>query len=298
MKKLFGIHILTYLLAIGLTATQISCSSTENKRTYNDRETAYNDFRNYVTSVENATIPDSVDLQSASAKSRQEYEAKVATLDQYSSDYDETRRQEIEDLKSRYNSYWDNQLAQFNARATSRHGGLTVDFNTEELTSIPATSIRLAYEGLIAKIQANKDNYTKEDWKAINYYYLALDERKNAVQSELSDKDKYEIGKAKAKYVALRTAARFDPDVSEAASDVGDAANKAGRKIDSTAEKVGHELKSGAKTGAKKVGNTAEKTGRKIDKKAEKAGSKVKTKTKKAANEIDSKIDDDPEIRE
>jgi hypothetical protein len=294
MEKQFRIHILTYLLAIGLAVTQISCSSMENKQAYQDRETAYNDFRNYVTSVENSTIADSMDLQSASSQSRQEYDAKVATLDQYSSDYDETRRQEIEDLKGRYNTYWDKQLAHFNAQATSRHGGMAASFNTEGLTSIPATSIRLAYEGLIADIQANKDNYTHEDWKAINDYYLALDARKNALQSELSDKDKYEIGKAKAKYVALRTEARFDPDVSETASDVGDAAGKAGRKIDTTAGEVGAEIKSGAK----KIGHTAEKAGRKIDKKAEKAGSKVKSTTKKAANKVDSKIDDDPEIRE
>jgi hypothetical protein len=298
MKKLFEIHILTYLLATSLAITQISCSSTENKQAYHDGETAYNDFRNYVTTVENATIADSVDLQTASTMSRQEYDAKVASLDQYSSEYDEARRQEIEDLKGRYNTYWDKQVAQYNAQATSRHGGLAPGFNTEGLSSIPATSIRLAYEGLIAQIQANKDSYTHQDWKAINDYYLALDERKNAVQSELSDKDKYEIGKAKAKYVALRTAARFDPDVSEAASDVGDAAGKAGRKIDTTAEKVGAEIKHGAKTGAKKAGHAAEKTGREIDEKAEKVGSEVKSTTKKAANKVDSKIDDDPEIRE
>lgn len=295
MKKLFRIHMLSYLLGLGFAATQISCSSSENKQAYHDRETAYNDFRNYVTSVENATIADSMDLQTASSQSRQEYDAKVATLDQYSSKYDEARRQDIEDLKGRYNTYWDKQLAQFNAQATTRHGGLTADFSTEGLTSIPATSIRLAYEGLIANIQANKDSYTHQDWKAINDYYLGLDERKNAVQSELSDKDKYEIGKAKAKYVAMRTAARFDPDVSEAASDVGDAAEKTGHKIDDTAGKVGSEIKHGAKTGAQKTGDAAKKTGRKIDEKAEKAGSQVKSTTKKAANKVDSKIDDDPE---
>jgi hypothetical protein len=297
MKKLLRIHILIYLLAIGLAGTQISCSSTENKQAYNDRETAYNDFRNYVTSVENSTIADSVDLQTASTQSRQEYDAKVATLDQYSSKYDEARRQEIEDLKGRYNTYWDKQIAQYNAQGTSRHGGLAVDFSTEELAAMPAASIRQAYEALIANIQAHKDSYTHQDWKSINDYYLTLDERKNAVQSELSDKDKYEIGKAKAKYVAMRTAARFDPDVSEAASDVGDAAEKAGRKIDNTAGKVGSEIKEGAKTGLKKTGHAAKKTGQKLDEKAEKAGSQVKSTTKKAANKVDSKIDDDPELR-
>jgi hypothetical protein len=297
MKKPLRIHILTFLLVAGLAVTQISCSSSETTQARQDSETAYNDFRNYVTSVENSPTADTTDWQAASTRSREEYDAKVAAMDQYAEEYDESRRQEIETLKGRYNNYWDNQLAQYNAKATTRQGGMAADYRIEDLETISPAGIRLAYEKLIADIQANKDSYTKEDWKAINDYYLALDNRKNAVQSELSDKDKYEIGKAKAKYVAMRTAARFDPDVSDAASDV-----------ENTAEKVGSDVKEGAKTGAKKVGNTAEKVGsevkegtktgaKKVGKTAEKAGSEVKQGAKKVRNKADQKIDDDPEIK-
>ncbi|MGV3504286.1 MAG: hypothetical protein ACO1O1_11290 [Adhaeribacter sp.] len=286
MKKNLRIHIMAYMMAAGFAATLVSCSSTETKQAHTDSETAYNDFRNYVTSVENTASTDSTDWQAASTRSREEYDAKVAAMDQYSQDYDEARRQEIEDLKGRYNTYWDNQLAQYNAQATSVNGGIAADYPIATVATTTAASIRQAYEGLITKIQANKDSYTHADWKAINDYYIALDDRKNAVQSELSDKDKYEIGKAKAKYVALRTAARFDPDVSKAASDVGNAAEKAGQKIDNTAENVGSEVKEGVKTGASKVGNAAEK-----------AGSAVKSTAKDLRNKADQKVDNDPEIR-
>jgi hypothetical protein len=275
MKKPLRIHILTYLLAAGLAVSQISCSSSETKQAHQDSETAYNDFRNYVSSVENSTTADTAGWQSASTRSREEYDAKVAALNQYNEEYNESRRQEIEALKGRYNTYWDNQLAQYNAQATSAHGGMSAEYRIEGLETTSAANIRQAYETLITNIQANKDNYTKEDWKAINDYYIALDDRKNAVQSELSDKDKYEIGKAKAKYVALRTAARFDPDVSKAASDVGN-----------TSEKVGAEIKDGAKTGAKKVCDAAEKV-----------GAEVKQGAKNLRNKADQKIDDDPEIK-
>jgi hypothetical protein len=297
MKKQLRIHILSYLLAAGLALTQINCSRSETQQARNESETAYNDFRDYVTSVENSTTSDSVDWQAASTWSRQEYDAKVAALDQHSKAFDEARRQEIEDLKGRYNTYWDKQLAHYNAEATSVNGGLAADFRTENLATTPAANVRQAYEDLIANIQAHKDSYRPEDWKAINDYYLALDDRKNAVQRELSDKDKYEIGKAKAQYVALRTAARFDPDVSEAATEVGNAAENASRKIDNTAEKVGADVKQGVKTGARKVGDAAEKAGRKIDNTAQKAGAEVKSGVQKAANKIDSKIDNDPENR-
>jgi predicted small secreted protein len=278
MKKTFRSHIFIYLLAAGLAGTQIGCSTdtkkTETTTAGNESETAYNDFRGYVSSVESSTT-DSANWQSASTQSRQEYDAKVAALDQYNTDYDEARRQEIEALKGRYNTYWDQQLARYNAEATSVNGGVAADYRTEGLATTSAADIRKAYESLITRIQSNKDSYTKEDWKAINNYYISLDDRKNAVQSELSDKDKLEIGKAKAKYVALRTAARFDPDVSKAASDV-----------ENTAENVGSDIKEGAKTGAQKVGNAAEK-----------AGSEVKAGAKNLRNKVDSKVDNDPEIR-
>lgn len=266
---------LTYLLAAGLAVTQISCSSSDTREARQDGETAYTDFRDYVTNVESSTTSDTADWQTASTRSRKEYDAKVAAMDQYNNEYDEARRQEIDALKGRYNTYWDNQLAQYNARGTSRQGGMAAEFQVSEVATTTPANIRQAYENLVAKVQANKDSYTKEDWKAINDYYIALDDRKNAVQSQLSDKDKYEIGKAKAKYVSLRTAARFDPDVSKAASDV-----------EGTAEDVGSDVKEGTKKGTKKVGEAAEKV-----------GSETKEGARKVRNKVDEKIDDDPEIR-
>lgn len=297
MKKPLRIHILTFLLAAGLAVTQISCSSSETSQAHQDSETAYNDFRNYVSTVENSTTADTTDWQAASTRSREEYDAKVAAMDQYAEEYDDSQRQEIEALKGRYNTYWDNQLAQYNAKATTRQGGMVAAYRIEDLETTSPASIRQAYETLIADIQANKDSYTKDDWKAVNDYYIALDDRKNAVQSELSDKDKYEIGKAKAKYVAMRTAARFDPDVSKAASDVGNTTEKVGsnlkegaktgtQKVGNAAGEVGSDVKQGAKTGAEKVGNAAEKV-----------GSEVKQGAKKVRNKVDEKIDDDPEIK-
>jgi hypothetical protein len=275
MKKILKTHIFTFLLAAGLAVTQISCNSSDTNQAKQDSEAAYNDFSNYVSSVENSTASDTVDWQSASSRSRAEYDAKVAALDQYNDDYDEARRQEIEALKGRYTTYWDKQLAQYNARANSLNGGVAADYRIEGLETTAPANIRIAYENLIANIQANKDSYTHNDWKAINDYYHALDSRKNAVQSELSDKDKYEIGKAKAKYITLRTAARFDPDVSKAASDVGKAA-----------ENTGSDIKEGVKTGASKVGNAAEKV-----------GSEIKSGAKDLRNKVDQEVDNDPEIK-
>jgi hypothetical protein len=220
-------------------------------------------------------------------------------VDQYNTDYDEARQQEIGKLKTRYSAYWD-------SRATNRSGGMapaTVGaaagtdmmavFNPANITATTPLAIRQAYEEFANNVQAHKEMFTKADWEKVAAYNKALDDRKNSMQSQLSDKDKYEIGKAKAKYTALKAGEKLDPDVSKAAadvkqtgsnvgdkvgtaakntaSDVKDAGDKVGEKAGNTVEKVGHaaketgkDVKNATVKGAKAVGNTAEKAGEKV----------------------------------
>lgn len=294
MKNLFRQNILAYLLVGGLLSIQFSCSTsnketaattgTEQDATANagDSETAYTEFRDYVTNVENAsgTSSDSANMARTSANSRAEYDARLARVDKYSTQYDNARRQEIEDLKMRY-STWETQGNSQNGgmsagtrmSGTSVNGGAAADFNTSDVATTSAINVRMAYENFVNRVAANKDNYTKADWQAAERYFQALDDRKNAVQSQLTDKDKYEIGKAKAKYTAIK-AGRAGIDVSEA-----------GNTISDEGQEVGSEVKDATKSGAKKVGNAAEK-----------AGSKVKSTTKNVAKKIDQKIDDNPNV--
>lgn len=289
--------VLTVLLLAGLAIIFTSCSSSDTRYARQESERAYQDFRKFVTGIENEGSFDTSNWQQAANKSRQAYEEKISTLNQHYKNFDESRRQEIEALKGRYNTYWDKHVSQYNAQATTVHGGLAADFRIEELATTTPANIRQAYESLISTIQANKENYTQEDWKAINAYYLALDKRKNMVQSALSDKDKYEIAKAKARYVALRTEARFDPDVSKTASELGNTVEKAGTTIQENinsgaaevgraSEKVATEVKENTREGAGKIGQAATKTGQ-----------EVKSTARHLRNKADEKIDDDPEKR-
>lgn len=280
MKNLIKNNALA-LLFMGLLATQVSCSSSDRKEAGNESETAYNDFKNYVTNVENSTASASdsmeADWETASANARSEYDAKVAAMDQYSTEYDESRRQEIDQLKSRYNAYWESRnlqhQAQLNATGTNMSGGLAATYDASAAAAMEPMKVRLAYENFVEYVRTNRDSFSKADWQAAENYFNALDNRKNAVQSQLSDKDKYEIGKAKAKYTALR-AGRLGIDASEAATTVSD-----------DAQEVGSEVKDATKTGAQKVGNTAEKV-----------GSQIKSTVKSGAQKIDQKIDDNPNV--
>lgn len=291
MKNLFKPSVAGVAFAFGLAAMQLSCSSdtkttttqaTVTNSAENESEAAYTDYKNYVSTLDTSAT---ALRDTASARWKDErsmYDAKVAQIDQYATDYDENRRQEIDQLKSRYNNYWNN-------FGTTRSGGITPKgvatppamnsgqiavsgFNTATITATTPLAIRQAYESFVTKVQAEKESFTKDDWKKVENYYQALDDRKNEMQSQLSDKDKYEIGKAKAKYVALKTGEKVDPDLSKAADDVKQTGKKAGDKIETAADKVGHaaketgkDVKNATVKGAKAVGNTAEKAGQKVE---------------------------------
>jgi len=55
MKKLIKINFFTYMLAADLFITQVSCSTSDRSRASAESEEAYNDFKNYVATVENHT---------------------------------------------------------------------------------------------------------------------------------------------------------------------------------------------------------------------------------------------------
>ncbi len=305
MKNLFKNTISGYILAVGLVALQISCSnnktpetSTTTFTTSGESDAAYTDYKNYVSSID-TTATDTAD--SSWMEQRRMYNEKLARVDQYNADYDKTRQQEISQLKSRYSTYRD-------SRATTRSGGMATAvaeettvtgtdmmaaFNPANITATTPLAIRRAYEEFVNNVQAHKEMFTKADWEKVSAYNKALDDRKNSMQSQLSDKDKYEIGKAKAKYTALKAGEKLDPDVSKAAADVkqtgsnvkdkvgtaakntaadvDEASQKVSEKAGNTVEKVGHAAKETGKDvknatikGAKAVGNTAEKAGEKV----------------------------------
>ncbi len=96
-----------------------------------------------------------------------------------------------------------------------------------------------------------------------------LDDRKNVIQSELSDKDKWEIGKAKTKYLAMKNASK-----------AGNSAGNVGSEVKETTKNVAGKTVDVTKEGASKVGNAAEKT-----------GSAIKSTYKKAEDKVDGTDD-------
>ncbi len=280
MKSNLSKNVFTLLIASGLLFASAACSRTEKETTTttNTSTTAESDeaFSNYRTFVEEADrdtayVYDSQrDWNKELSDRETAYNERWANVEKYSADYDEARRAELESLRTRYNTNWETRretYTSYGRAGTMRQELLTIKDDATDLSSLTPANIRAAYENFVKTVENNKSNYTNADWQIVEQSWNELDNRKNAIQAQLSDKDKYEIGKAKTKYIAMKTASKTGNTASKVGSNVkdatksgventGEAAGKAGSKVGDAAKKVGSETKDLYKKGEDKVDGT------------------------------------------
>jgi hypothetical protein len=278
MKSDLRVNTLALLLASGLIFGGTACTKTERETTENKIESAgnatadvseeaYNNFRTYVEENERDTAivyDNDRDWNKEISDREAAYNERVAAVDKYASNYDEARRAEIEDMKARYDSTWTHRRATYASYGkvnTLRPQLLNIDENAADLNTLTAANIRASYENFVKQVEANKKNYSNEDWKAVEVTWNELDDRKNAIQNELSSKDKYEIAKAKTKYLAMKNTSKVGNTAENLGSNAKDAGKEGASKVGNTAEKVGSNVKDAAKTGAEKTGDAAKKVG-------------------------------------
>jgi hypothetical protein len=286
MKRNFQGQAFALLVTAGLIFGNTGCTKTEQNNTENavenagaeakqESEEAYTNFKIWVDEADRDTayvFDNKTDWNKEITDRETAYNERVAAVDKYSTDYDETRRAEIEGMKTRYNTNWETRkqtYTNYSKAVTWRPEYLMVPAGATDLSSLNATTIRTAYENFVAKVEANKSKYTNEDWKIVDMYWEELDARKNTIQNELSSKDKMEIAKAKTKYQAM----------------------KAGSKTGNTAEKVGTDVKEGVKSGADKTEEAAKEGSSKVGDAAKKTGNAIKDTYKKAEDKVDGTKD-------
>jgi len=77
-------------------------------------------------------------------------------------------------------------------------------------------NILAVYQQFVDTAEANKDNYSREDWDEIKLMYEALDSRKNTVEKEgLSSADNKKIAGLKLKFAPMLTLKRMSAKTSE-----------------------------------------------------------------------------------
>ncbi|HSI89766.1 MAG TPA: DUF6565 domain-containing protein [Adhaeribacter sp.] len=278
MKNNLRLNTLSLLVASGMLLGSAACTRTESETAADattsvvstEAETAYTNYRTFVeeATADTMMVPYQVDRDwNREVESREvAYKERQNEIDKYARTYDESRKTEIEDLKTKYNNYWDarrNEYMGYSYRTEMRMQLLGLESSDPELASLTPTNIRLAYETFVKQVEENKEDYTNQDWEIVDMTWTSLDARKNMIQDQLSAKDKLEIGKAKTKYQAMKAASKTENTMEEGGSKLKSGVKSAGSAVGSGAEKAGSAVKSGAKAvgkGAKKVGSETKET--------------------------------------
>lgn len=115
MKSNLSNKAFSFLIAAGLLFASSACSRTEKETTTTstttvaERDDAYNSYRSYVEDAERDTayVYDSKrDWNKEITDRETAYNERWANVEKYSADYDEARKAELEDLRTRYNTNW------------------------------------------------------------------------------------------------------------------------------------------------------------------------------------------------
>jgi hypothetical protein len=283
------------LLAGGVTFTHTSCSRSDRAEVSQESDQAYNDFKNFVaeseTKAQAAGNQVEADYERETAQMKSDFDSKVAAVDKYADQYDEPRRQEIEQLRTRYTTAYDTREQAWRTRtsATTTGGsnattGVASSTGTMKMgkyykptnpaAQLTAANARQTYENFTKMIKENEDRYDIDDWRYINAEWRALDEAYDAVKGNISANDLAAIQKEKLKYAAFKSYDKTEARVAQGSDaikgeakeikeETADERSKVGQAISNTASDVkdaGKDVGKGAAKVGKKVGNAAKNT--------------------------------------
>ncbi len=139
---------------------------------------------------------------------------------------EEDQKQRLEDSKAAYQELKEKYEAELNANneelarirkqvlrdALFGEGKIGTDLNFKWVT---AANIKVTYETFVTTVEANKKNYSREDWDEVKVLYEALDTRKNEIEKNLSTKDNLKIAKEKVRFASMESIHRPLSKVSE-----------------------------------------------------------------------------------
>ncbi|RYU82410.1 hypothetical protein [Hymenobacter persicinus] len=304
LKKTLTLNALAALLTIGgLTFTQTSCTQAEKKEVSQESDQAYNDFKDYVATVETtadneatkAANETEADFNAETARMKADFDAKVAAVDKYADQYDDTRRQEIEQLRTRYTTAYDKRDEAWRNRSGSMSTTTTTAPTmgkyytlSNAAAQVTAANARTTYETFVNNVKARENQYDINDWRNINAEWRALDEAYDKVKGDIPAKDLAEIQKEKLKYAAIKSADKtgiraeqgidaVKGEAKDAKMETADERSKAGQAISNTASDV--------KDAGKDVGKGAAKVGSKVGNAVKGAYKEVKSEVKNTDND-------------
>ncbi|OWP62352.1 hypothetical protein CDA63_14805 [Hymenobacter amundsenii] len=296
LRKTLTINALSAALLLSGAAFTTSCTNAQQNEMSSESDQAYNDFQTFVSDTEaraDAVASETEeDYNRETAQLKSDFDAKVASVDKYADKYDDSRRQEIEQLRNRYTTAYDKrEMAWTNRSGSTSAGSMTMGKYykpTSPASRVTAANARQTYESFINEVKQNQDKYDINDWNNINAEWRALDEAYDKIKGDIPVNDLAEIQKEKLKYAAFKsydkTGIRGGQAVDavtgkaeDVADDTQDERSAVGNAVSNTASDV--------KEVGKDVGQGAAKVGKKVGGAVKGAYKEVKSEVKNTDND-------------
>jgi hypothetical protein len=193
-------------------ATLVSC---DDRRDY---EKPLNEYEAYVDRTANNTQEWTEERWN---ETEAEYRERRAEVELHADRMDERSRARYQAADRRYE---DLRLKYQDQRASRTHSGNVGNLyasigssgsNDLQLNNVTADNLLENYRQFVDQVEANKDNYSVEDWKEIEIIWDALNRRKNEVESNLASADNMKIAELKIKYGWIKTGNKMEAKARE-----------------------------------------------------------------------------------
>jgi virulence-associated protein VapD len=189
-----------------------SCSGPAKEQPDVAVDQAYEDLRLFVTEQDFTDIQgregfEDTEYEQKRAQAAAEYERLQTRLNQYEGQLDETRRGEITELRARYDTLQARRERAYWAYVQSRdlrQDLLGVSTEREDLGTITADGIADRYQTFVDQVEKNREEFTPVDWNVVEGLWSALESRRQALEPELSRRDRNQIEQARQRYRKTR----------------------------------------------------------------------------------------------
>ena len=123
-------------------------------------------------------------------------------------------------MRERYNQVvrdWDNFRQEYQTKRAENEqihkmdalrNTLVMDGVRPDYTDLNSKDALKEYEHFVNTIKENKDNYTRDEWTAINVNWQALNGRKREIEKDIPSGDKSKIAKLQVEYTAIKAVNR------------------------------------------------------------------------------------------
>lgn len=213
-----------YLYQYVLLATSLlifsACGENQSEQ---EQETAFQDYRNFVTQVERDAGAEFSDTEltelerramqqaegdttwwrSETAAIQQQYDEHRRRLEPNLQNYDEARQKEIADLEQRYNRASQQQEEKYrdiSRRYALRRQLLGMEVETDDFSNVDQRNIADTYQRFVNRVENNKENFDDRDWELIEGWWVTLNNRKRAVEDNLNRSAVSTIEQAQQRY--------------------------------------------------------------------------------------------------